>query len=228
MVLKVILFLLLAVILGVTAYLHYLRRQMGMDTMNVYRLRLGGTPVFTRLNRFLRAHGLPPEVRIGLEEFPVRSPQDFDELLADAVQKRHEIDLCYEGFRMNYFAGSRLIISSIDFRRAERPLLYDGWVLDGGFTTGDFAELFPLSARMGDVHRSAGIQSCFELTTGESGFDKETYMVGRWSKDNIFAHPTVEFTFEEGRLIYISSPISNAFTKRSSRIPRRRGSAAPG
>ena len=170
--------------------------------MNVYRLRMDGVPVFTRRRGFMKKYGLPPEMKIGLERFPVQSPEEFEALLDRASREWSEVYLCYEGFDMNDFRDGRLVISSIDFRKTALGLDYGNWRFDRDFTSGDFEALFPVSAGM-DVHRSTGIQSCFEITTGESAFDKETYMVQRWSKDNLLAHPTVEFTFEDGRLIYM-------------------------
>jgi len=202
MVLRVILFIILLLVFAGTAWWYNRRRQMGIDLMNVYRLRMDGVPVFTRLQKFLRIYGIPPEVRIRRESYPIHSEDEFYTLLDRACKDGDEFDLHYEGFVMNYFRDTRLIITSIDFRKTELGLDYGDWRFDRSFTFGDFEALFPISAGM-DVHRTTGIQSCFEINTGESAFDKETYMVQRWSKDNLLAGPTVEFTFEDGRLIYM-------------------------
>ena len=202
MILRIILFIVLAAVLGVTAYIRHLRRQMGVDSMNVYRLRMGGAPVYTRLRKFIRVHGFPPAVKIKGVMIPVHSEEDLNELIGSDYTSRYELDLCYNGFRMNYFLGGRLVITDIDFRKTEQVLTYGNLVFDRHFTYSDFSEVFPLSAAQ-DVYHSTGIQSLFELNTGESACNKETYMVIRWSKDNLLAHPTVEFTFQDGKLIYI-------------------------
>ena len=199
--LKIMLFVLLLLAMSWTLYRQYMRRMHGIDSMNVYRLRLNGTPVYTRLRKFIKAHGLPPAAAIRREPVPIDSPEDLRSLVERAHSTGDELDLCYEGVTMNYFHGERLVITSIDFRKTDWGLDYKGWRFDRNFTYSDFCELFPLSSAM-DIS-GIGVQSLFEINTGEWVPSSESYMVERWSKTNLFAHPTVEFTFLEGKLIYI-------------------------
>lgn len=195
---NIILFIALAAILGLIAYRRF--RMMGIDSMNVYKLYLGKSKVFTKMRKFISEQGLPTEAIIHTDIISISSMDD----IYDAINKSHELglelNLLYEGYTMNYFSDGRLVIFSIDLRISNQGLKYKNIIFDNDFTFSDFETMFPHSANI--PLRNIG-QSLFEINTKEWLPQSESFMVTRWSKDNIFATPTVEFTFLDNKLIYI-------------------------
>lgn len=197
-------FLLILTMIAMLATYFYRRRldAMGMDMMNVYKLRFRGVPVYTRYRRFLRAIGLPRALYYKNETIPVESRGDIDRFLGGDYDMSYNLDFLYDRFQMEHFADGRMVIRCMDMRNPDNYLEYGRRaVFDSEFTYEQFAELFSRSSRMS--LSGIGIPSLFETHTGESNPDIDTYMVARWSKDNLLAVPTVEFTFLNGRLIYM-------------------------
>lgn len=192
---KITIYKLLTVILSLSIY--SCSSTAGTDSVDVYKMYLGKSKIFTQFSDFVLEHGLPKKVQIYNDTIPILSENQFDSIVNPS---QSQLSLLYDGYTMDYFDDGEVIMSSIDLRKSKEGLKYDDVIFDNQFTFDDFKKMFPQSANQNMDFLE---QSLFEMTTKESLPASKSYMVSRKSKDDPFAEPILEFTFLDGKLIYI-------------------------
>jgi hypothetical protein len=86
----------------------------------------------------------------------------------------------------------------VDFRTTNKTITYGDTNFDKSYTVEDFKKQFPKSG-----NPSSQMPSLFSMMTGKTGANFKSFNVVRKSKDDPEAQPTVEFTFDNGKLIFI-------------------------
>lgn len=169
--------------------------QGGIDTIDVYKMKFGETFLFNKYDTFINEIGLPKTARVVKDTFLI----DNKDVLDSIVSKNHEVILQYDGYKIGFLHPDRVTIDEIDFRKTDKSIQYNNIIFDSRFTFNEFKKLFPQSASI----LLDPAMSLFRLVTNESQDGLKHYMVLRKSIDDPDAEPTLEFTFENGKLIHI-------------------------
>ena len=169
-----------------------------MDFLNAYKLTIGKTFLYGNYENFIIDIGLPSKVTITKTDFAINSKADLDKVVATAKDP-NIVTLHYIGIDMWFTYDNNIVPSTIDFRKTDKSITYDETTFDNTYTLEQFKKQFPKSAKPS----FALPQSLFEITTNEKGANFEHYMLVRKSKDDPNATPLIEFTFDNGKLIFI-------------------------
>ena len=176
---------------------------MGIDIVNAYEFKFGKTPVFNEYDKFIDEIGLPKTFTAFKDTTEIQSRSQLDSVVTEATKLNTDmLYLNYEGFVMDYFPDSRIVPVSIDFRKTDKSILFNDVTFDTNFTVKQFKKLFPMSGAM-PLDSSLGL---FRIITKENIPNLEHYIISRESVDvSPFSEdgPTIEFTFENGKLIYM-------------------------
>jgi hypothetical protein len=169
-----------------------------MDFLDAYKLTIDKTYLYGNYEKFIKDIGIPSKVTITKTEFPINSKADLDKVVATAKDP-NIVTLHYPGIDMWYGYDNYIIPSTIDFRKTDKSLTYGETMFDKNYTVEQFKKQFPKSANPSFKLP----QSLFEIETKEKGANFEHYMLMRKSKDDPNATPMIEFTFDNGNLIFI-------------------------
>lgn len=169
-----------------------------MDFLDAYKLTIGKTFLYGNYENFITDMGIPGKVTITETDFDINSKADLDKVIATA-KNPNIVTLHYPGIDMWFAYDNSIVPSTIDFRKIDKSVLYGETTFDKTYTFEQFKKQFPNSANPSFTLP----QSLFELATKEKGANLKHYMLMRKSKDDPNATPMVEFTFDNGKLIFI-------------------------
>lgn len=173
---------------------------MGINLIDAYELAFDKTYLFNDFDKFIAEVGLPNTISIFKDTISISTKDELDKFIATAIEEESGIiNLQYTGFEMGYMPDRRITPEKIDFRITNKSVQYNGSTFDQTYTIDMFKEQFAASASF----PLDNTMSLFSMITNEEGNDLKHYMVLRKSKDDPFAEPTLEFTFKNGKLIYI-------------------------
>ena len=169
-----------------------------MDFLDAYKLTIGKTFLYGNYENFITDMGIPSKVTITKTEFAINSKADLNKVVATAKDP-NIVTLLYPGIDMWFGNDNYIIPSTIDFRKTDKSLTYDETTFDTTYTIEQFKNQFPKSAK-----ESFSLpESLFGITENKKGGNFEHYMLVRKSKDDPDATPMIEFTFQNGKLIFI-------------------------
>ena len=169
-----------------------------MDFIDAYKLTIGKTFLYGNYDSFINDMGIPSKVTITKTDFEIKSKADLDKVIATAKDP-NIVTLHYPGIDMWFGYDNYIIPSTIDFRKTDKSVTYGRTTFDTTYSIEQFKKQFPKSA-----NPSFNLpQSLFEIATKEKGVTFEHYVLMRKSKDDPNATPMVEFTFDNGKLIFI-------------------------
>jgi hypothetical protein len=169
-----------------------------MDFLDAYKLTIGETYLYDNYENFIKDIGLPSKVTVTKTEFAINSKVDLDKVVANAKDP-NIVTLHYPGIDMWFSYDNYIIPSTIDFRKTEKSVTYGETMFDRNYTIEQFKKQFPKS-----TNSSFKLpQSLFEIATKEKGANFQHYRLMRKSKDDPNATPMIEFTFDNGNLIFI-------------------------
>jgi hypothetical protein len=169
-----------------------------MDFLDAYKLIIGKTFLYGNYENFIANIGIPSKVTITKTDFTINSKADLDKVIATA-KNPNIVTLHYPGINMWFAYDNSIIPSTIDFRKTDKSVSYGETTFDKAYTLEQFKKQFPKSANPSFTLP----QSLFEITTNEKGANFQHYMLMRKSKDDPNATPMIEFTFDNGNLIFI-------------------------
>jgi hypothetical protein len=169
-----------------------------MDFLDAYKLTLGKTFLYGNYENFINDIGIPSKVTITKTEFAINSKADLEKVVATAKDP-NIVTLHYPWIDMWYGYDNYIIPSTIDFRKTDKGVTYGETTFNKAYTIEQFKKQFPKSAN--PTFKLP--QSLFEIATKEKGANFEHYMLMRKSKDDPSATPMIEFTFDNGKLIFI-------------------------
>ncbi|GHU38082.1 hypothetical protein FACS1894172_21630 [Spirochaetia bacterium] len=175
----------------------------GIDKINVYKMTLENTPLFGNIDKIIAVMGLPEKVMIEQKEYEIKTIDDLNNLVLQSKKEKFEINAIFNGTEMFIRHDKRTMPIFFDFRKINESIVYGNTIFNTAYTMEQFAEQFPQSFSFGKDGLIEGIESLFKIKTKETGSQYRHFMLYRRSKDNIFATPMVEFTFENERLICI-------------------------
>ena len=173
------------------------KTSMDIDIIDAYKLSIGKTLLFGKYDEFIKDIGIPTKVSIAKTEYLVNSKSDLDNVVAKS-KTTDLITLHYNGIDMWYGYDNIIIPFTIDFRITDKSIAYDNTKFDKSYTIEQFKKQFPKSG-----NPSSQLPSLFSMLSGKSGENYKSFSVLRKSKDNPDAEPIVEFTFDNGKLIFI-------------------------
>src|SRR5688572_27880264 len=168
-----------------------------MDIIDAYKLTIGKTFLYGKYDAFITDMGIPTKVSIAKTEYPVKSKADLDNVVAKA-KNPDIVTLHYNGIDMWYGYDNIIIPFTIDFQTTDKTITYGDTKFDKSYTIEQFKIQFPKSG-----NPSHQMPSLFSMVTGKSGANYKSLNVVRKSKDDPEAEPTVEFTFDNGKLTFI-------------------------
>lgn len=169
-----------------------------MDFLDAYQLTIDKAFLFGNYSTFINKIGVPKTVTITNSDFDIKSKNDLEKIIATAKAPTI-VTLHYQGIDMWYAYDDYIIPSTIDFRKTNKSISYGKTIFDTTYTIEQFKKQFPKSANPS----FALPQSFFEMTTKEKGGNLEHYILLRKTKDDPNATPMIEFTFNNGKLIFI-------------------------
>ena len=169
-----------------------------MDFLNAYKLKIGKTFLYGKYEDFITDFGLPNKLTIIKKNYSVITKNELDKLVTTA-ENISGVTLHYAGIDMSYSYDNSIIPFTIDFRKTDKNITYEETTFDTTYTIEQFKKQFPKSAKPSFQIS----QSLFEITTKEKGPNFKHYMLARKSKDDPNATPLIEFTFNNGKLIFI-------------------------
>jgi hypothetical protein len=169
-----------------------------MDLIDAYKLTIGKTFLYGNYDSFINDMGIPSKVTITKTEFETKSKAELDKVIATAKEP-NIVTLHYPGIEMWFGYDNYIIPSTIDFRITDKSITYGQITFDTTYSIEQFKKQFPKSANPSFKLP----QSLFEIMTKEKGGNFEHYMLMRKSKDDPNATPLIEFTFDNGKLIFI-------------------------
>jgi hypothetical protein len=171
---------------------------LGMDFLDAYKLTIGKTFLYGNYENFIAEMGIPGKVTITKTDFVINSKEYLDKVMATANDP-NIVTLHYPGIDMWFTFDNSIVPSSIDFRKTDKSVTYGKTTFDTTYSIKQFKKDFPTSANPSFKLP----QSLFELTTRAKGANFEHYMLMRKSKDDPNATPMIEFTFDNGKLIFL-------------------------
>ena len=171
---------------------------LGMDFLDAYKLTIGKTFLYGNYENFITDMGIPGKVTITKTDFDIHSKAGLDKVVATAKDPSIVI-LHYPGIDMWFTYNNSIIPFTIDFRKTDKSVTYGQTTFDTTYSIEQFKKEFPKSANPSFILP----QSLFEITTDEKGSNFKQYMLIRKTKDDPNATPLIEFTFDNGRLIFI-------------------------
>ena len=171
---------------------------MDFDIIDAYKLTIGKTFLFGKYDSFIADIGIPTKVSIAKTEYPVKSKADLDNVVAKA-KNPDIVTLHYNGIDMWYGYDNIIIPYFIDFQTTDKTITYGDTKFDKSYTEDQFKKQFPKSGNPSFQMP----QSFFGMLTGKTGSNYKHFIVTRKSKDDPEASPMVEFTFDNGKLIFI-------------------------
>ena len=169
-----------------------------MDFLDAYKLTIGKTFLYGNYENFITDMGIPNKVTITKTDFVINSKADLDKVVATAKDP-NIVTLHYPGIDIWFTYDNSIVPSTIDFRKTDKSVTYGQTKFDITYSIEQFKKEFPKSAKPSFKLP----QSLFEMTTKEKGANFEHYMLMRKSKDDPNATPMIEFTFDNGKLIFI-------------------------
>ena len=169
-----------------------------MDFLDAYKLTIGKTFLYGNYENFITDMGVPSKVTITKTDFNINSKADLDKVVATAKDP-NIVTLHYQGIDMWFTYDNSIVPSTIDFRKTDKSVTYGQTTFDKTYSIEKFKKEFTKSANPSFKMP----QSLFEITTKEKGENFEHYMLMRKSKDDPNATPMIEFTFDNGKLIFI-------------------------
>lgn len=170
-----------------------------VETINAYTIKLGKCRLFAKLDSFVIANGLPSEVKAGKTIFPVKTKEDMHKAIKAGMPISSLITLVYPGLE-TWYSENGLLPFTIDVRKLKSKLIYNNAVIfDTSFQLSQYSKMFPRSIKN---QMPAGM-SMFKTLTKETGNGYESYIINRQSIDGPDAHPSIEFTFFNKKLVYI-------------------------
>jgi hypothetical protein len=173
-------------------------KQTGMDLMDAYTVTYGNTRLFEQFEKFYSSHGLPSKLTVGKTDYEIKNKEDITKAIKTA-KPNAVVALKYPGVEM-WYADGDLIPFTVDIRKVSDQIKYGQLAsFDKNFTVEQFKKLFPKSASK----PVDGQMSFFRMVTQETGDNLTHFIVERGSKDDKSVRMPVEFTFQNGKLIFI-------------------------
>ena len=173
----------------------------GMEKIDAYKMRFDESPLFGDFDAFINSVGLPPAVVVLGDTFEIKTQEDLNQAIVLCEEKHADgLRLQYNGFEMEYMYNNYIAPVAIDFRQTKRDIYFNDVVFNGDFSMEKYTQMFPMSVINRTDHT---VGSLFQIYTQESGEEYDHFSVFRKSKDGPFADPMIEFTFKDGKLIYI-------------------------
>jgi len=173
-------------------------KNMDFDILDAYKLTFGKTFLFGNYDTFIGDIGLPNKVTVFKTDFSINSKTDLDKAVFTAKNPAI-VTLHYPGIDMWYTYENSIVPSTIDFRKTEKSVTYGETIFDKNYTIEQFKKQFPNSATLSFEMP----ESFFEMVTKEKGVEFKHFMLKRKTKDDPTAEPLLEFTFENGKLIFV-------------------------
>lgn len=176
-----------------------------IDIVNAYEFKLDNTVLFNSYDQFVEEIGLPDRFITFTDTIDIKSKEELDRVIKYEVDSGKQIlELHYPGYIMNYFPDNLIVPEKIDFRKTDKSIQFNDVFFDRDFTVEAFRKLFPVSG----FTQLGGEFSLFSMVTKETIPGLEHYMVLRKSVDvpsylEMEEGPVIEFTFQEGKLIYM-------------------------
>ncbi len=169
-----------------------------MDFLDAYKLAIGKTFLYGNYENFITNMGIPSKVTITKTDFVITTKAELDKVVATAKDP-NIVTLHYPGIDMWFTYDNSIVPSTIDFRKTDKSVTYGQTTFDTTYSIEQFKKEFPKSANTSFKLP----QSLFEIMTKEKGANFENYLLMRKSKDDPNATPMIEFTFENGKLVFI-------------------------
>ena len=187
------------ILLSLLLFTSFDLKQTDTDFIDVYKLTIGKCKLFVQFDTFITLNGLPIKLTIGNKDFEVKTKDEIIKLIKSATEPNVVISLKYQGFEMWYTKGD-VVPFTIDLRKTEPKINYgDIAVFDKNFSLTQYNKLFPNSTK----NKLPPDLTLFKTITGETGKQVKSFMLLRKSKEDENAQLTVEFTFENDKLIFI-------------------------
>lgn len=173
----------------------------GIDTVDAYEFKIENTHLFNDYDKFIKEVGLPSTFVAFKDTIKINTPSDLDAAIANNIGKTDMLHLCYPNFIMEYFPDKLVVPLSFDFRDSNKEIQFNDVKFNGTFSVNQFKRMFPISGRT----PLGTSMSLFAMITGENTSNLQHFIVARKSKDVEFGDsgPSIEFTFENEKLIYI-------------------------
>jgi hypothetical protein len=169
-----------------------------MDFLDAYKLTISKTFLYGDYENFITDIGIPSKVTITKTDFVITTKADLDKIVSTAKDP-NIVTLHYPGIDMWFTYYNSIVPSTIDFRKTDKSVTYGQTTFDTTYSIEQFKKEFPKSANPSFKLP----QSLFEMTTKEKGANFEHYVLMRKSKDDPNATPMIEFTFDNGKLVFI-------------------------
>jgi len=175
-----------------------------IEKINVYKMTVNATPLFSKMDTFIKAMGLPEKIVVGLDKtYTVENTEDIIAILEENKNDDYIVLLHYNGLEMDLWYNKTIIPMTVDFRGSNVQIFYKKLVFDNSYTLTQFREQFPKSYSLSEGGLFDHVDSMFKTMTEQTGEKYKHYILERRSKTNIFATAMLEFTFEDEKLIYI-------------------------
>jgi hypothetical protein len=168
------------------------------DFIDAYKFAIGRTVLFGNYDSFISNMCLPITVVMCKTILEIKSKPDLDKVI-ESANNPDIVTLRSPGMEMWFAYDNYIIPFWIDFRKTYKTVTYGSTKFDRSNSVEQFKKQFPKSS-----NPSSGVaQSLFEIVTKEKGSNLEHYRLLRRTKDDPDETPMVEFTFENGKLIFI-------------------------
>lgn len=174
------------------------KNAMNYDIIDAYQLKINQVNLFGNYDEFIAEMGIPISVSIAKTEYRVHSKEEMDKIIAQAKNPQI-VTLHYKGIDMWYTYDNSIIPFSIDFANTDKTVTYAEVNFNRQYSVEQFKKQFPTSGNPSFQLP----QSFFGMQTGKSGSNYSHFIVTRKSKENPKANPLLEFTFEDGKLLFI-------------------------
>jgi len=172
-----------------------------IEKIDAYKMRFDESFLFGDFDAFIDSVGLPPAVLVLGDTFEIKTKEDLNQAITLSEEKHADaVFLQYVGVEMEYMYNNYIAPSAIDFRQTKRNVYFNDVIFNADFTLEQYTQLFPMSV-VNRTDRVVG--SLFQVKTQEGGEGYDHFSVIRKSKDGPLADPMIEFTFKDGKLIYI-------------------------
>ena len=174
---------------------------MGIEKIDAYKMKFDESFLFGDFDVFINSVGLPMTASVLGDTLAINTKEDIDKIIVLCEEKHADAAyLQYLGFEMEYMYNNYIMPVSIDFRQTEKNIYFNNVTFNGDFSLEQYTLLFPKSVINRTDHT---VGSLFQIKTNEGGEDYDHFSIFRKSKDGPFADPIIEFTFKDGKLIYI-------------------------
>ena len=176
-----------------------------LDLIDAYQFTVEGVSLFGDADIFIEKMGLPYKAAVfkkakPFKEFTINTKNDIYSIWNDYDENVHYF---FQGIDMYLLKDNFFIPMAIDFSEMKYDILYQSIIFNDKYTLSQFNEHFPKSYAFEKIDPLRNAPSFFWMRTDKKGEEYKHFSLERFSKENNSAYPKIEFTFENGNLIYI-------------------------